>query len=249
MKRIVALHGFTGSGADFEPLAARLTVPFTAPELLGHGSAPDPAEPRAYRMSAQAQRVAADLGSGPVILLGYSLGGRVALRLWPLLQDRLIGIVLIGAHPGLTDPVERAERIAADHALAGRIEEQGMAWFVEHWAQHPMIQSQASIPPAIRGPMQERRSRNRPLGLANSLRGAGQGAADPVWEQLKDIPVPCLVLSGERDLKYGQVCTETANAIPRGRHVVIPQAGHCAHLENLDAVTTELSRFVAEVSE
>ena len=78
--RIVALHGFTGSGADFDPLAARLEMPVFAPDLLGHGGAPDPVEPRAHRMSAQAERIATQVGDGPVVLLGYSLGGRVALR-------------------------------------------------------------------------------------------------------------------------------------------------------------------------
>jgi 2-succinyl-6-hydroxy-2,4-cyclohexadiene-1-carboxylate synthase len=246
---VVALHGFTGSGADFDALSHRLSVPLVAPDLLGHGDAPDPAEPRAYRMSAQARRIAADLDDGPVVLLGYSLGGRVALRLWPLLRDRLRGMVLIGAHPGLTDPVERAERMAADHALAGQIEEQGMGWFLDHWAQQPIIRSQAAIPPEILKPMRERRRGNRPLGLANSLRGAGQGAADPVWEQLSEIPAPCLVISGAADHKYGEVSVAMVEAMSHARHTVIPDAGHCAHLENLDATCSILSEFLAEVSE
>ena len=246
--RMVALHGFTGSGADFDPLAARLEMPVFAPDLLGHGGAPDPVEPRAHRMSAQAERIATQVGDGPVVLLGYSLGGRVALRVWPLLGERLAGMVLIGAHPGLTDPVERAERMAADHALAGQIEEQGISWFTNYWAQHPVIQSQSAIPAAIRGPMQDRRSRNRPLGLANSLRGAGQGAVDPVWDRLGDIPVPCLIVSGETDQKYGEIGASVARAIPKAEHVVIPSAGHCAHLENIEATVTELSTFIATLS-
>ena len=245
---IIALHGFTGSGADFDPISRRLDSPVLALDLLGHGAAPDPASPRAHRMSAQARRIAAQVPDGPVVLMGYSLGGRVALRLWPLLKDRLVGMVLIGAHPGLIDPVARAERMAADHALAGQIEERGVAWFVEHWANHPVIRSQASIPDAIRASMEERRRQNRPLGLANSLRGAGQGAADPVWDRLTEIPVPSLVLSGESDQKYRDVCEATARAIPQGRHAVVPSAGHCAHLENIEAAVSLLTDFLAEVS-
>ena len=245
---IVALHGFTGSGADFDPLSRQLQARVLAPDLLGHGAAPDPVSPRAHRMSAQARRIAAQVPEGPVVLLGYSLGGRVALRLWPLIKDRLVGMVLIGAHPGLKDPVARAERMAADHALAGQIEERGMAWFVEHWAKHPVIQSQSSIPGAIRAPMEERRRQNRPLGLANSLRGAGQGAVDPVWDRLGEIPVPTLVMSGEFDQKYGDVCAATARAIPHGRHAVVPDAGHCAHLENVEATVSLLTDFLAELS-
>jgi len=246
--KLVALHGFTGSGADFEPLASRLAVPMVAPDLLGHGDAPDPVDPRAHRMSAQARRIAAEPMEGPLVLLGYSLGGRVALRLWPLLRDRLAGMVLIGAHPGLTDPIVRAERMAADQALAGQIEERGIEWFVDHWAKHPIIQSQASIPVSIRRSMQARRRANRAIGLANSLRGAGQGATDPVWDDLADIPVPCLVLSGQTDHKYAEICAATALAIPQGQHEVIPDAGHCAHLENIEATTSVLSTFLAGLS-
>ena len=246
---IVALHGFTGSGADFEPLARRLGRTMLTPDLLGHGSAPDPTESRAYRMSAQAQRIALQVEQGPVVLLGYSLGGRVALRLWPLLKDRLVGMVLIGAHPGLTDPVARAERMAADHALAGQIEENGIGWFVDHWAKHPVIQSQAAIPASIRGPMQDRRRANRALGLANSLRGAGQGAVDPVWDRLEEVPVPCLVLSGESDHKYSEVGAAMARTMPMGKHVIIPDAGHCAHLENLEGTVAVLSDFLDGLSE
>ena len=128
---VVALHGFTGSGADWAPFARELEQRVVAPDLLGHGAAPAPSNAEDYRAMSMVRAVSRDLPSeGPLVLMGYSMGGRVALRLVPQLGSRLSGLVLLGAHPGLEDSVERSERIASDHSVAGMIEERGMEWFL-----------------------------------------------------------------------------------------------------------------------
>ena len=117
--RMVALHGFLGSGADFDPLAARLEIPVFAPDLpqpgtrrgTGPGRASEP-----HRMSVRAERIATQVGDGAVVLLGYSLGGRVASGSGPS---------WVSAWPGWcssarirASPIRssRARRMAADHA-------------------------------------------------------------------------------------------------------------------------------------
>jgi len=127
--RVVALHGFAGSGADWAPFERELGCAVIAPDLLGHGAAPAPDNSEAYRVGPMVGSVAQDFPSdGPVVLMGYSMGGRVALRLAPQLGPRLCGLVLMGAHPGLEDSVERSERIASDQSVAGMIEERGIEW-------------------------------------------------------------------------------------------------------------------------
>ena len=118
---VVALHGFAGSGADWGPFERELGCSLIAPDLLGHGAAAAPNNSEAYRAGPMVKFLAQGLPpDGPVVLLGYSMGGRVALRLAPQLGPRLCGLVLMGAHPGLEDSVERSERIAADQSVAGR---------------------------------------------------------------------------------------------------------------------------------
>jgi 2-succinyl-6-hydroxy-2,4-cyclohexadiene-1-carboxylate synthase len=175
------------------------------------------------------------------------MGGRVALRLAHLLGHRLRGLVLISASPGIEDPVDRAERIAQDYALAGRIEEEGMDWFRAHWAEVPIIRSQANIPSEVYGAMQERRKQNRPVGLAGSLRGMGQGAVDPVWAQLGQLQVPTLVISGADDQSYTEIARKTVAGMTQATHVCIPNAGHCTHLEAIGSTVDAVQSFLSSI--
>ncbi len=246
---ILALHGFTGSGLDWEPIASRLGRRMLAPDVMGHGDSPSPAEWESYRIGTVVDQCLQWCGDAPDwFLVGYSMGGRVALRLAPKLGARLRGVILISASPGLEGPVERTERMARDQALAGSIEEEGLAWFQTHWSSQPIIQSQQDIPAEILAPMQARREANRPAGLAGSLRGMGQGAVDPVWDRLKDLEVPTLLITGLRDERYTEIAARSAQVIPNARHVQIEEAGHCTHLEALVPVVDAMQSFLAELT-
>ncbi|MEM6927900.1 MAG: alpha/beta fold hydrolase [Myxococcota bacterium] len=245
---VLALHGFTGSGADWSPLAESLDAPVLAPDLLGHGGSPAPGEAARYRIDNVVDHCLAWCRSRPRwIVMGYSMGGRVALRLAPALGDRLCGLVLISTSPGLEDPTERAERAVRDAELADAIEAHGVAWFTERWAQHPLIRSQEQIAASLRIPMQQRRLDNRAAGLAGSLRGMGQGAVLPVWDRLGGIEAPTLWVTGAGDPQYTAIAARGTALLANARHVVIPDAGHCTHLEAPAPTLERVQRFVAAV--
>ena len=246
---MLALHGFTGSGLDWAPIANRLGHRMLAPDVMGHGDSPSPTEWESYRIGAVVEQCLQWCEDAPHwVLLGYSMGGRVALRLAPKLGPRLRGIVLISSSPGVESTVERTERMARDQALAGSIEEEGMEWFQAHWSAQPIIESQNDIPADILAPMRARRKENRPAGLAGSLRGMGQGAVDPVWEQLAQMDAPTLLITGTRDERYTDIAARSAVAIPNAQHVQIAEAGHCTHLEAIGPVVDAIRTFVAGLS-
>ena len=126
--------------------------------------------------------------------------------------------------------------------------EEGLEWFQAHWASQPIIQSQQEIPAEILASMQARRGENRPVGLAGSLRGMGQGAVDPVWGRLKDLEVPTLLITGMRDERYTEIAARSARALPNARHVQIEEAGHCTHLEAVDPVVDAIHSFLDGLS-
>ena len=126
MKRLVALHGFTGRGDDYGRLAAELPDEFelVAPDWPGHGAKGGLRDKDAYALAAHLRLIDAAAGEGPVDLLGYSMGGRIALH-WALANPaRVSRLILIGASPGLRSPSERGERTAAD-AAAKRVTPSG----------------------------------------------------------------------------------------------------------------------------
>src|SRR5947209_3910870 len=134
---LVLLHGFTGSaagwGSHLDVLAAS-DMRIIAFDMLGHGHADAPADAQRYAIEhCQADILAAlaELGvsRGEAILLGYSMGGRIAL--YTAFSGFFRGLILESASPGLASPGEREQRRASDEALATSIERDGVASFVE----------------------------------------------------------------------------------------------------------------------
>ena len=126
------------------------------------------------------------------------MGGRVALhvalRLAAAAPERLAALVLESASPGIADDGERAARRAADDALADEIERDGVAAFVERWERLPLCDSQRALPASARERLRAQRLASDPRGLANSLRGLGAGATQPLHHRLRELGLPTLLL-------------------------------------------------------
>lgn len=229
---LVLLHGFTNTGASWERVVAALPAGYraVAPDLRGHGSA---GEARPVTLAAVVADVAG-LVAGEFELVGYSMGGRLALHVALALgPERVRRLVLIGASPGLADADERAARRAADEALADEVETMTITEFAERWARTPVLADQ---PPAVRAAVGADRLRSTPGGLAAALRGLGTGALPSLWDRLGEVVVPVELVVGERDEKFRAVAERMAAGLPAGRVVVVPGAGHAVHLEDPEAV-------------
>lgn len=247
---LLALHGFTGTGRDFEPLVHQLERQIAAPDLVGHGRTAAPDDVDAYRMPAVVRRLELALNElklGRVPVLGYSMGGRAALHLALAAPERVEALVLVGTTPGFRDAAERSARVRSDEALADRIERDGVDEFADDWERHPIIASQSRIEPRWRDPMRARRRDHTATGLANSLRGMGTGAMTPVWDRLAELHVPTLLITGVEDEKFGAIASDMLGLLPRGAHVAVRGAGHCAHLERPDEVAAQIWGFLKEV--
>ncbi|HUA07039.1 MAG TPA: 2-succinyl-6-hydroxy-2,4-cyclohexadiene-1-carboxylate synthase [Solirubrobacteraceae bacterium] len=225
---VVLLHGFTHTGASWDPVVAALAESYRAlaPDIRGHGSA-------SAREPVSLDAVLEDLAEAAperFTLVGYSMGGRIALHaaVAPALGPRIDRIVLIGASPGLADPAERAARRASDERLADEVEHMTIEEFAHRWAQTPVLAGQ---PPEVAAAIDADRRRNQPMGLARALRGLGTGALPSLWERLGDLGVPVTLVVGERDGKFRAIATEMAAELPQASVAVIPETGHAVHLE------------------
>ena len=231
---LVLLHGFTGSSATWAPYLAAWPARAIAVDLPGHGQTEAPGDPARYRMEATMADLVAlldQLGVRRAHVLGYSMGGRVALHLAAAHPERVATLIVESASPGLPTQAERDARVAADTALAASIERDGIAAFVDRWEALPLWASQASLPDEVRASLRAQRLNNRATGLANSLRGLGTGAQAPLHDQLADLPVPALVIAGMLDAKFVAIARSMAAALPQGRLALVPVAGHATHLE------------------
>jgi naphthoate synthase len=234
---LLLLHGFTGSSADWAPFLPALGQSFRtiAADLPGHGSSPAPLDPAAYGMAACLRDLTAVLDRFDVersTVLGYSMGGRIALALALAHPERVDALVLESASPGIAGAEERVTRAAADEALARRIEQEGVEAFTDFWMSQPLFASQARLGPEALAAAHEARLRNSVSGLAGSLRGLGTGAQEPLWHRLGELRVPTLLIAGADDEKFRAIARRMATLIPDAEIAVIPEAGHNTHLEN-----------------
>lgn len=233
---LVLLHGFTGSSGAWSTVMPALAEHYRviAVDLLGHGESDAPEDPARYAMERVVWDVATlldILAVGPAAVLGYSMGGRLALYLALHLPERWRALILESASPGLATEAERRERVAQDEALAARIERIGIERFVAAWEQLPLFASQQALPEAVWGEQRLRRLQNRPAGLAGSLRGMGAGVQPSLWERLGELRLPTLLLAGALDEKFVGIARKMARAIPEATLDLVPDAGHAIHLE------------------
>jgi 2-succinyl-6-hydroxy-2,4-cyclohexadiene-1-carboxylate synthase len=238
---VVFLHGFAGSARDWERCGAavdRLGLRAVAIDLPGHGDTEAPEDPARFTVGETALDLNALLdlnGIAHAHWVGYSMGGRVALHVAASTPSRVRSLFLESASPGIEPEPERAARRAADEALATEIERHGIEWFAEHWGAQPLFATQESLHPRARAALHEARLRNRPTGLAGSLRGLGQGTQPYLGARLASIRCRTLLVTGTLDATYGALAARMAAVLPDARHRAVPGAGHNVHLEQPDA--------------
>jgi 2-succinyl-6-hydroxy-2,4-cyclohexadiene-1-carboxylate synthase len=226
LPRLVLLHGFTQTRQSWRRTAQALAGTYRAitPDLPGHG--------QAQAKTASFDAVTAYVRAlEPHTLVGYSMGGRIALH--AAFQLKLERLVLVGASPGIQDHAEREQRRRADEALATRIEQLGIEAFATEWGAQPLFSGQ---PERVAAAAYADRLRNTPQGLAKALRGLGTGVMEPLWDGLPQLNLPVTLITGERDEKFRALAEQMLERLPNANHVVIPAAGHAAQLEQPQAV-------------
>ena len=246
---LLLLHGFTRDARAWQPVLPCFDAYRTVRvDLIGHGKSDSPADPARYTMAHAVEDLMAllhHLDIEQTALLGYSLGGRVALHLALEAPQLLWALVLESASPGIDDPMERDARFAGDVQLAASIEHDGIEPFVERWQAQPLFSSQRKLPDAILEEQRRQRLENSATGLANSLRGMGAGAQDDLLPRLHEIHLPTLFLAGALDERYAALAPIMAAEVSSAEHQVIAGAGHTTHLEQTDAFASLVTGFLA----
>lgn len=226
--KVVFLHGFTQTRNSWKPMAEQVAAAGNLAvviDLPGHG---DSAGVRAdLRRTAD---MVATIG-GAATYVGYSLGGRAALHLALMYPHLTKSIVLIGATAGIADADERARRREADDEIEARVNELGVDAFLREWVAQPLFSDLVVTDEELAD-----RGRNTAEGLASSLRLAGTGAQTSLWPRLREVNSQVLAIAGERDEKFAAFAEQIAAAVPHGSALLVPNAGHAAHLQQPEFV-------------
>lgn len=247
---LVLLHGFTGTHRTWDGLSERLAEGrfLIMPDLPGHGRSGISESGEGMGVSDTAKAVAellrTEAAGRKAAVVGYSLGGRVALDLACAREDLLSCLVVEGASPGLERSDEREDRRARDDALADEIEARGVGWFVDHWQDNPLFATQKDLPREVFQGVRRDRLSNSAKGLAMSLRAAGTGRMTPLWGEIGKLGIPVLIVVGKRDHKYAETGEAMRARIPGSTLAAVDGAGHCVHVEKPVEFAELVGRFL-----
>src|ERR687894_1409762 len=245
---VVFLHGFLGSSVDWR----RAITVFEgrhrciAVALPGHGASLG-MPPDRYTMEGAAQSVLDILdatGTHRATMVGYSMGGRLALYLALRHPDRCAGLFLESASPGIEDAGERAARRTADEEKATRLEGGDFEGFLRDWYRQPLFASLAQDEVLLRRTIEDK-MRNDPAELAKSLRGMGTGSQPPLWEELSGLRAPALAVAGALDAKFVEISHRMASRASGMRAAVLPGVGHNVHAEAAAAYLSSLETVLS----
>lgn len=245
---VTLLHGFTQSGRSWREVITKMPEGWRwiVPDLRGHG------ETQIWKGSACTMDACTEdmvklwdaLEVEKSHLVGYSMGGRLALHIAARRPERVLSVLTIGAHAGLEEDARQGRR-EGDEALAGRIEREGIEAFVNYWGSLPLFAGIERRGPNYVAEVRAERMRNHVAGLACSLRGMGAGTMQPLWDELAQVTFPCTFMAGQLDHGYVASARRLAATVPNGRFEIVPRAGHAVHQERPDAFVRALSFHLA----
>ncbi len=248
---VTLLHGSTQSGKSWRELIGRMPAgwKWIVPDLRGHGETQTRAGAPCSMDACTDDLIALweELDLGRAHLVGYSMGGRLALHVAAQRPERLLSLLTIGAHAGLEEDSRQGRR-QGDEALAERIEKDGIESFVDYWASQPLFAGLERRGPSYLAELRAQRLKNHVAGLACSLRGMGAGAMEPVWQDLPRVKAPCTFVAGQLDHGYVASARRLAATVQQGRVEIVPRAGHAVHQERPEAFARVLANHLTAAS-
>lgn len=251
---LLLLHGFTGNSEGWKEFA-----PFwkdhsktIALDIIGHGKSGSPPDIGQYQIEESAAVINSlleKMGIGKIDVLGYSMGGRLALTFAVNYPEKVRTLILESASPGLRTESERHERRIQDEKLSKRIRKEGIKSFIDYWENIPLFQSQKSLPEKIRTRIRSQRLANSVDGLANSLDGMGTGMQPSWWDELAHLEMPVLLITGNLDQKFCRIAEEMSKILPNVQWKTAEDAGHAIHVEKPELFGTIVSGFLSQTGE
>jgi 2-succinyl-6-hydroxy-2,4-cyclohexadiene-1-carboxylate synthase len=243
---VLFLHGFTGSGRTWEGFQQMCGCRAIMPDIAGHGGTT--ALPVDLEREATAMKeLMKNEGFNSFHVVGYSMGGRLALALALLYSESVRSLTLESASPGLEKEAEREARRQSDEKLAQKIEQNGIESFVDFWENIPMFETQKSLPASIRETVRRERLSQSESGLASSLCRMGTGAQKSYWNRLHELKMPVLLLTGKLDQKFTNIAHRMETRIPNCKWIEFDGAGHAIHVEQREKFGTIVKTFLFEM--
>ncbi|WP_316677371.1 2-succinyl-6-hydroxy-2,4-cyclohexadiene-1-carboxylate synthase [uncultured Tolumonas sp.] len=241
---LVLLHGFLGSANDWSTLIGQLPdCDCIAFDLPGHGHAHEQRLSRMADFPLWLNQQLQQRNISNYHLLGYSLGGRLALQFAATQPAGLQSLLLENAHPGLSSVEERKARATADASWARRFYREPLTEVLAAWYQQPVF---ADLSPIERTSLIAERSQNNAAQLAHMLCCCSLAKQADLQTWLQDTSLPVLYLCGEQDLKFQAIAAQLATHCTSVTQKILA-GGHNLHRANPEFMAAAIRQWLTNV--
>lgn len=228
---IIFLHGFLGNPEDWSKISEYLSTPHQALTLPGHNHVP---------LADDINHALRQKISEPVTLVGYSLGGRLALDFATSFPELVEKLIILSANPGIDSKEKRQERKKWDEAWCELIDKQGFPAFLKKWYEQPLFHTFQESPDFAH--IFNKRLQESPAAMKEVFLRLSPAILPSYWEAIKKFSFPTLFLFGEHDIKYQSVKTRLQKMGVKTD--LIPNSGHAIHLENPSVCAQKIKEFL-----
>jgi 2-succinyl-6-hydroxy-2,4-cyclohexadiene-1-carboxylate synthase len=236
-----------GSGLDWQDIVEPLSKEYycLAVDLPGHGLTKVHGSITDYSMESFARSFSVfvkKMNINRPILLGYSMGGRMALFLSVYFTNLWSAAIFESATPGLRQEKQRVERRAKDGKIIKKLERENLEYFLKDWYQQPLFKSIKNA--SGFDSLITKRLDNEPEELIKSLKMMGVGVQPSLWEACSKIKIPVLLLAGEFDRKFCNIIQDMKTINPEFEISFVNNAGHNVHFEQPELFYRHINKFL-----
>jgi 2-succinyl-6-hydroxy-2,4-cyclohexadiene-1-carboxylate synthase len=243
---VLLLHGFLGSSEDWQPVIEQLQTGYhvIAVDLPGHGKSLG-LPPVSYTFPGMVNELFQLLRTEKIhkiSIVGYSMGGRIAMYLIHRAPEIWNHAIIIAASPGLSGEERRSARADWQEKQIELIKSQPIDEFVQLWYKMDLFDPLRNSP--VFSSVLQRRLHNNGPELAKAFTGFSILNQPDFLGPRHEIRCPILYISGSADEKYCRIGEEFGHFITGSRAVVIGGAGHSVHLEKPEETTRIIQNYL-----
>jgi len=239
---MVFLHGFLGSRLDWADTMNRFSnVRCLAPDLPGHGQSPwdDTVDWDSLITTLNHDVLSRNLSD--IVIVGYSMGGRIALE-WARTAPGLIrGIILESASPGIETDVERRARAIFDRDIERRLRTMAPIDFIDWWCSLPMFGTLNTHPNYSQ--LRQMRSQYSSTVMCRAFQTLSVTTRESVWDLMHTLPIWGFI-TGEHDTKYAAIATRIIDRFPTVLVNILSNCAHNVHFQDIELFANSLSSIL-----
>lgn len=248
---LILLHGFSQSSETWDPVFQELTKhrSVLAPDFIGHGRSEKPADARLYEMEVIRDWLTALthwIGADRVDLLGYSMGGRIALSYAIDTPHKVASLILESTGLGPSTTQQHLAMVKRDKDMIEKLVTKSLEEFMDAWENLPVFESQKQLPFEVRKSLRMARMKNDARALALMVQGTGQHIMPAYSRDIRLLPMPILYIAGNLDRRYMKIAEKLQHN--EGISCILLDAGHNTHLEASQAFVRRVNAFLQDSS-